>query len=60
MVETYSVDVKCRNCKRTNYVVGIKKGKAVEQHCLDDGINCNSCDCPLFVEEEEKPKKKDD
>ena len=53
-MEKYAVEVKCKNCKRINWINGIPQGKTVEDHCLDLGGICKICGCELFKEKEEK------
>jgi len=56
-METYQTEVKCKNCKRNNWITGIPKGKTVEEHCFSLAEECRVCGCDLFTEKEEKETK---
>ena len=51
----YSADLRCKNCKRVNWLV-VEKGKSVRDHCLDDELKCPNCDVVYFKEEENDAK----
>jgi len=53
----YQAEIKCKNCKRTNWITGIPTGKTIEEFCLDKGRVCRVCGCDLFKEKEEKDEK---
>lgn len=56
-METYQAEIKCWNCKRTNWISGIPKGIPIEDHCQED--ECRSCGVFLIKLKKEKEDKKD-
>lgn len=61
--ESYSIDIKCRNCKRQNWITKIPIGKEVNDYLEEESIRCRVCNCLLFnpkpPKEEKDNKKKD-
>lgn len=61
-MSTYQAEIKCKNCKRINWIPQIPIGTTIEEFCLNKAQECRVCGCDLFIEkkekEEKKPKKK--
>ncbi len=56
----YQMEIKCRNCKRTNWIIKIPIGLTVKDFCLNEEKTCIICGCYLFKKEEEKKEDEDD
>jgi hypothetical protein len=52
--ETYNSEVKCKNCKKINYILKIPKRTLIEKFLEENQINCSNCECSLYKEKEEK------
>lgn len=58
MQKTYSIDFKCKNCKRLNWVTGIPVGTELNDFLEDDNTRCRVCGCLLFIQKKTKEEKK--
>ena len=45
-VEKYPVKKKCRNCKKET-VIGIPKGKTIEEYMDTNQMKCKFCGCTI-------------
>lgn len=54
MEEKYSVELKCQNCKRVNYIRGIGMGQEVQEFLLSKNIFCSSCGCHIVKIKDKK------
>lgn len=59
MTEYYSVDFKCKNCKRMNWLNKIPQGTELNDFLEEDNTRCRACGCLLFVAKKPKETKKD-
>lgn len=50
--ETYSSEIRCKNCKKINYIFKVPKGKKVEEFLEEEKLNCINCECALYKENE--------
>lgn len=55
----YSVDIKCKNCKKMNWLNKVPGGVHVDEYLDDENIRCRVCNCLLFVPKPLKEIKKD-
>lgn len=55
--ETYRVDLKCANCKRTVWNLKIPMGTSVEEFGEQENRKCEYCDCYIIKVKEKKEEK---
>lgn len=55
-METYTANVKCKNCASQNWLHGIPKGQTIDNYLENHPTNCEHCSCLL---PNGKPKESD-
>lgn len=54
--DKYYIDLKCCNCKSTNWNVKIPKGLTLKEFGEKENKKCKKCDCYIIKVKEKKQK----